>query len=322
MSTQRQRRVGAAQALAILGAASLLAAACNSGNKTAPAPKPTGITRWVHSDLRGAGLGDVRLAAARAAELCRDEVQAGIAVPITGAIRQAANLNSVPDTLATTLACALDAPSTATCDDIKSCSGQTSSLPGTAPRCDSQTLIAHGATSDRVVSLACSAFGEKCYTTRVGGTCATGECKSGETYRCDGDTVVACTQGLSVRTPCGRGMTCGERADTGMVDCVGKGPACQGGERCDGDVAVRCEGGHEARLDCAAWGLGCDSTGSRATCVIKHKDCDPTTDAARCKGKSLEICVAGSWWDASCGSLRHGTSCKPGIGYDGEAGCG
>lgn len=321
MSARRKRRVRAARALALLGAASFLASACNNSNKTGPAPQPTGITRWVHSDLRQGSLADVRLAAARAAMLCKSEIQAGIAVPTTGAVMIAANLHSIPDTLATTLACALDAPANASCDDIKSCTGATSSV-GSAPRCDSQTLIAHSATGDKTVSVACSAFDEKCYTTRVGGACASGECKSGETYRCDGDTVVACTQGLSVRTPCGRGMTCGERADTGIVDCIGKGPACQGGDRCDGNVLVKCEGGHEARLDCAAWGLGCKASGATAICAMTHKDCTPATDAARCKGTNLEICVAGSWWDVSCGSLQPGTSCQPGIGYGGEAGCG
>lgn len=219
----------------------------------------------------------------------------------------------------------LDAPGHASCDDLKSCAGAKSAVPSDVPVCDSQTLIGRSVKQARAVSVACAAFGEHCFTTRVGGLCGLGECEAGETCTCDGDSIIACVQGVRTKTPCGAGMTCGEQVGTHTIDCIGKGASCSA-DRCDGNVAVMCEGasgaGREARIDCSKWGLACKVAGHKALCVPKQTGCDSSKDPARCKGSALEICVAGAWWDVSCSSLKTGTQCKSGIGCAGEAGCG
>lgn len=174
--------------------------------------------------------------------------------------------------------------------------------------------------------MACAAFGQSCFTTPVGGLCALQPCAEGETYGCQGGAVTACVLGLRTSAPCGQGMTCGEQEGTRMIDCIGSGPACSGKDRCDGDVAVLCEkgangAGREAPVDCASWGLGCAMAGEHATCVPKATECATGKDLARCKGSSLEMCVAGKWWAVACSSLAPGTKCEEGVGPAGEAGC-
>lgn len=297
------------------------------GNDDAPKPSlpPSGATRWVKTDLRTARVEEIRLAAVRLAHLCKAEAKSGVGVGVTGAVVIAANSRSLADAMATRLACALDAPRAATCDDIRACSGLTADRP-VAPVCDSQTLIGPDARSPGALSVACSAFGQSCFTTAVGALCGVAPCADGETYACSKDSVIACVQGVRTVTPCGQGMTCGEQDGTRMIDCVGKGAACSGTDRCDGEVAVSCirnssGSGKEARVDCAAWGLGCQVLGDNAQCIPKAAECAVGKDVARCKGAALEMCVASKWWSVKCSSVSSGSACKDGAGFGGEAAC-
>lgn len=307
----------------VLGAASSVA--CSKDEAPADVPTSTGMTRWVKTDLRTAGLAQVRLGAARLAETCKSEASEGIGAAVSGAVGVAAMLPTFPETLATTLACALDAPRGATCSELSTCAGK-GATPGANPTCDSQTLLVRMGEKKVPAAIACAAFGEKCFTTRVGGMCGLSVCLDGETYDCDGDAIVSCVQGVRRRVPCGQGMTCGTQSGSGMTDCIGSGGSCSGGDHCDGDTLVRCvrpPGGKglEARINCKDWGLGCAASGGHAGCAVNATECASGKDLAVCDGKALKMCVAGHWWKVACDSLVAGTSCKDGAGASGEAGC-
>jgi hypothetical protein len=130
-----------------------------------------------------------------------------------------------------------------------------------------------------------------------------------------------------MRSPCGRGRICGERNDH-LIDCIGAGAACTGGDRCDGAKAVRClpeSGGvgHEAITDCGAMGMGCvlaDPT-KEAMCVPATGACNPTQDFAYCTGGDINVCVLNQWWTVSCSSISASGRCALGAGANGEAAC-
>lgn len=140
MRGTREAFARASALVVVAGVGCLAAPGCKSGGSKTTA-KPTGITRWVHSDLRTANLRDIRLAEARFAEICRGDIQSGIGAPISASIITAANVHVLPDALATHLACALDAPGHTSCDDLKACAGADSAVPADVPVCDSETLI-------------------------------------------------------------------------------------------------------------------------------------------------------------------------------------
>lgn len=268
----------------------------------------------------------VRLGAARGAVICRKQKPQRLGLAVTGAVQFAARFPSFPDSAASELACALQAPKLTTCDALDACAHVRQPLTSQISFCDGNDVIgiAKGKLTARVH---CKQFGEQCFDTDIGAVCSQGPCASGETYVCDGDVAEACVQGYKARTRCGRGRTCGARAD-GILDCIGAGPSCSGPPSCSGTVAHNCVmppgamQGTDAQTDCAAFGLICavSNAGSAAVCVPRKDGCNPETDKAYCKGTSINICVAGNWWSTPCSTLGALGLCAK-DGMDGEATC-
>jgi hypothetical protein len=127
------------------------------------------------------------------------------------------------------------------------------------------------------------------------GACGTGTCSSPTTTsRCEGNTVVACDNGIQAERPCTDGLVCRLEGET--AECGGAGAACSGPERCEGDVLLSCRGGHEHRTDCktaSTLPLACGShpaIGEAACRPSLQLRCDPLTFVDRCAGAELIYC--------------------------------
>jgi hypothetical protein len=109
------------------------------------------------SDLRAPRPREVRLAIAKAAAICRAEAGAGLGTMLTMALPAFANQALLPDDVASTLACALDAPTGATCADLKHCQGGDVAAVG-LPRCDGNVLRGMYRRSNTPAAVNCEAF--------------------------------------------------------------------------------------------------------------------------------------------------------------------
>jgi hypothetical protein len=298
----------------------VLGASCSSNTSVSTETVArSGPQGWVTTDFRTATPDQIAKAVARFASRCPTSLPSDASVVATAFLQRLANTSTASDDVATLLACWNDAPADASCDSIDACVYGPQQSPPSPATCDGSTMRV--ATSQHSPNaIACHAFGAGCYQTDVGALCAEGPCAAGETYSCRGDSFVACMHGVRVVQPCGAGRTCGARAGTGLVDCVGAGPDCSGDERCDGAVAVRCgtkgsAHAHSVSTDCSRWGLSCatkpDQFGvQRAVCVATAASCDGRTDLARCDGAKFSLCAGGSWRSWDCADLGVGGTCQ------------
>ncbi len=126
-------------------------------------------------------------------------------------------------------------------------------------------------------------------------------CEEPPEGRCDGQTVVLCRAGQTLRVNCAeRGLSCGMGEEG--AECVPRIPPelrCSGASaRCDKDVLVRCEGGRTVRLDCGSLRAQCmELPGARGpSCVrigaaVTTEGCGPCgcgetgTEEVECDGQ-------------------------------------
>lgn len=282
---------------------------------------------WVLTDRSRANRHDVVWASAKLAAVCHDHGFGRSAWPMLSVLSSTYRANLA---IGTRLACILDAPATASCGDLAECAGQAASLVD-APfgKCNGSTLLR---TQTRLAgkgspeAIACGAFGQSCFEGEAGVTCGTGPCDPGQTYSCDGNTLVACVQGISQRIPCGAGLTCGRTKGSKVIDCIAAGTDCTA-DACDGTTFKQCVKdsfgkGSTRNVDCAAYGLVCQtstagSAGILGACVQGPGGCDPAA-APTCKGGKITICVAGREESVACGDVGLSGSC---VSSGGGVGC-
>jgi hypothetical protein len=280
----------------------------------------------VHSDLRLASADTLRRAALRLANACRAQNPEHMSIPATSVVQTAALAAVLPDALASQLACAIDLPLGTSCQDLLTCAQGNSAAFKGEPTCVGNDLESRSK-SGAFAQIHCADFGDSCFDTDLGGICGRGLCAAGETYACDGTGAVsACIQGVRVRSLCGHGLVCGQRADH-LLDCVGSGAACSGDGRCSGTKAINCKKesgapGHEATVECADFGMTCAIVPptQQAICVPNPTGCDIDT-AASCIANDLNLCVAGAMWRVPCSQISLAGKCTAGAGAQGEAAC-
>jgi hypothetical protein len=272
---------------------------------------------WANRDLRQPTRAELVRAMTRLSLVCGFAPGGPTA---TGVVLQAANAGKIPAHEATVYACLLGAPDGATCAELQECWGYTQGGSPNEPFCDGSLLrssVSHRESQTRApAAIACHAFGETCFSSLAGAFCGIEPCAAGETYSCDGDSLFGCFQGVRMRTECGRGMTCGASAGSGILDCVGTGAACSGGARCDGNVLMNCptDGfgkGREQPLDCGAYGLVCRSGSGQAVCSpppLAAENCGDNADPT-CEGGKLKVCVARRWETLACLDIGLTGSC-------------
>jgi hypothetical protein len=295
---------------------------CSQTPTTAPdAGSPTG-----GRDPSLVDIDRLRIAAARFATSCRSLITVPLGQVVSASVLFDVGAPSLDEVPASQLACALDMPAGTSCDALRACREGTVVPPSAMPICVGSDLLTknrEGVTG----RVDCTKFGGTCFNTELGALCGLGPCQPGEAYGCDGRATTACVHGIRSRAPCGRGMICGERSDH-LIDCIGAGAACSGGDRCDGTKAIRCVReaggvGHEAVTDCGALGMGCvlaDPT-AEAMCVPVAGACNTAQDAAYCTGGDINVCVLNQWWAVSCSSISASGRCVLGAGVNGEAAC-
>ena len=303
----------------------VMAAVVSTRDRPAEAgPTPPGADPrlWAQKDMRLASRDEITTLTAKFALLCGLDPGR-----ITGGMLQrAANRTTLPGQDATLLACVAGAPTQATCAQLQQCTGLVDGDPGPeTSQCDGGLLRTRGRQGQgqgatHLVTLSCQAQGETCYQGPITAMCGIGTCNDLAPYRCDGDSIVACVEGIQQRTPCGRGMTCGESPGSHALDCIGRGQACTGGARCDGDTMLTCQRdswgkGFEQPVSCADFGLTCqqgqnDKGQNQAVCVpTKTGDCGPQ-DAASCDGGQVQMCIANHKTKLSCAQLGLPGACS------------
>jgi hypothetical protein len=117
--------------------------------------------------------------------------------------------------------------------------------------------------------------------------------------RCVSDAIVSCSPGMPAeRLACPTGSRCVEerRSDGDVAAVCERRPCVPGRGRCVGSRLETCVLGEDGRgglveSDCAASGLVCSSTGTRAACSAAD-DCSRAP--ARCEGEALRFCAAGA----------------------------
>ena len=277
------------------------------------------------SDLRLASPEQMRLAAAKTATACSSAIQEPLGVFVSGSVGAALINPVLPEQVASALACGLDAPPGTSCSAIGACT-QGSVIPPTAMAICDGSAVLQKRSDGKVARVDCSKFGGTCFDSDIGAMCGVARCDPGETYRCDGQSLTACVHGVRTRSPCGRGLVCGERDDH-LIGCIGAGAACSGADRCNGARAVRCvdessTSGHEAVIDCGAMGLACAvDAGGQANCLATPGTCNTQSSPSKCVGSDLNVCVLNQWWSIGCSKLGPAGRCVPGVGVNGEAGC-
>lgn len=274
---------------------------------------------WASKDYRVTRTDDLVRAYARFSVLCGIPYGGKL---VTGGLTRAANQSVLMDAEATVLACVLGAPHDATCDQVVGCyGGRPSTGQGPVPYCDGDLLRGRVVTArskeSNEATVACKSQGGKCYTGPDGAFCGIGPCESGETYTCDGDSIISCVHGVRVKSKCGEGLTCGAAPGSGVLDCVPDGSDCKGGARCDGGKLHQCfmfpfGAGRERAVDCSSYGLGCimNEKNGTAACAQVANDCD-VNSAPSCDGAGLKMCVAGVWRSFTCEQLGISGACQP-----------
>jgi hypothetical protein len=283
---------------------------------------------WAQQDLRRASSAEIVPLAVKFSLLCGVDPGKTAA----GLLAETANRSILSGAEALLLSCVAGAPTQATCAQLQQCTGMNEADPGPeVPQCDGALLRSRvhrgGSTQTNLSTTSCQAQGESCYQGPIGGLCGVGTCNDTAPYRCDGDAIVACVEGIQQRTLCGRGMTCGESPGSHALDCIGKGKACTGGARCDGTTLQLCQRdswgkGFEQALPCADFGLTCqqatnDKAQTHAVCV-PPKDGDCTAGSASCDGVKLSLCVLNKKTTLGCSDIGLGGSCSM---VDGKAAC-
>lgn len=313
------RQIGARYGLAALLLGSGLACLLVVGRHDASAgPTPADPRDWASKDFRNGSRTEIARSFARVLVTC------GADAPETpefasGVLLQAANDPTIDMRTATLMACALGAPSTATCDELRICAGlDAPALPSGAPACSGPLLRFPSVDGTSSTAVSCSAFGADCYDgPSLGGICGEGVCAVDETYRCDGNALLTCVHGVRVRVACGRGQTCGRTAGSGILDCIGSGPKCTE-DRCDGDAAVHCQKdafgkGTERRVDCKGLGLGCAVSPLGgvpvARCAPPAGGCDPAA-APTCEAGKIRFCLAGAFETVACPDVGLAGTCS------------
>ncbi len=305
--------------LGLLALGSVLMANRRVAQADAPgAPGSLDPRLWAQNDYRIPTKKDLIKAAIRFELICG----ANASQMASGLGLQAANVPSLPGHLALAVSCALGAPQGATCDELAQCTGQSSAPPSlTRSQCDGGLLRYTHRTpqgEDMVVGTSCRAQGEQCFQGKLGALCGVGVCSPEEPYACDGDVIVSCIQGIKVRTPCGRGMTCGESPGNRSINCIGKGDACTGEGRCVGNILYRCQKdawgqGREQPVDCSDFGLTChsfqDEQGRlQGRCIPPAPASCTVGKPLSCKGTDLAICVQGVEESIPCAEVG-GSAC-------------
>lgn len=306
MRGDRRRQVVAAVLVGLAGGAVWLAQRAPRAT-AAPTPSPRD---WAKQDLRVPSDAMIVKATLRHAMICNLPPSGSV---VAGLLARATNGPKLNPAQATSLACALGAPSGATCAQLGECTGAGGPV-GTQGTCDGSTLRVTTTHDQQPMAVACPAFGQACYFGSADAFCGDGLCDPFETYWCDGDTLVQCLSGVRVRTPCGRGMTCGRTASSKILACIGaKGNTCAK-DRCEGNVRLTCVadgfgGKTERASDCGAMGLAClDAASPDGTRVVA---CVPPTPPGPdgCGVDVLPSCKDGKI--AICGgSKRHTFSCE------------
>jgi hypothetical protein len=310
------RRLLATIAVAsLVGGVGLMAGSSAQAEPDDPNPRT-----WAEGDYRIPSRDDVVLGMTKLAVKCQLPLSGQV---IDGLLLSAANHPTLRPPEATVLSCLLGAPAAATCEQLTQCYGA-GGAETDVPTCDGSLL--RTAYLDQVtgtrqpVASSCRAVGGRCYNSPIGSFCGHGPCEAGQTYGCDGDAILACMHGVTVRTPCGRGMTCGRSAGSHVIDCIGSGPTCTA-SRCDGEVLRECikdsfGGGREREVDCSELGLTCHDGGA-ASCVVPTATAEcSASDEARCAEGRLKVCVAGKWAQVSCGELGLSGRCAvPDVGH-------
>ena len=291
-----------------------------------------GAASLTHTDLRVPSPEQILRAAAKFGISCGATSKKLLGEVISVAVASVANAGTLGTVLAHQLACALDATPGTSCDRIKECeAGPLANL--TRPTCVGSVAITMAPRSREPRAVNCAAYGADCYETELEAVCGLGPCKPGETYSCDGTSMVSCVHGVRAKTQCPGGDTCVTDLTRGLIECRGAGYDCSGDDRCDGHTVVGCRKdalghGHEARLFCGIWGLTCRVTQvpyhpTEAACVPRSQaSCDPSTYHATCSGTStLRTCVVGNVTDIKCSDLGYTGGCASSGGALGEATC-
>lgn len=300
-----------------LGGASFLLLALQQSTTAKAAPLPNGGL-IAKSDQRVPKVDIMMKGLARKAVLCEAPLKRSF---LDGVLMLLARRGSLDEGLATELACALDAPSGATCETLRACSGESLTAPDN-PFCDGDVLRLKG-TDNKGRALSCAAFGGHCYQQGNSAVCATGPCEANETYRCEGDTVSACVSGVRVPHACGLGYTCGQTQGNKIIDCIGATATGCKQELCDGNTAVRCVedafgGKTERRVDCAELGLQCTSGAKggkqQSRCVAPSSPSNPLCageTGLQCQGDKVVICGGNNAYTLSCEELGATGKCEP-----------
>ena len=230
------------------------------------------------------------------------------------------------------------------CADVTRCThpradGQAESFckahPGVLTACDGRSLLTcQGDDASESTAVDCAALGGTCAERRDGelvvrGCASPKLCPAGAPdQRCDGDAVVACTDGIAERNACPRGWRCAAGADDRGAPTArcrsrsGRDCALAGTAFCEGDVAYACvqngrfAGMHSA--DCAALGLACVVRAGRVSCV-RRGPASCAEEPATCAGDALRFCAGGEPFRVSCKELGF-AGCDP-AGGGGEALC-
>jgi hypothetical protein len=278
---------------------------------------------WAHQDLRVASVSSAVRGWTRVNMTCN--------IPISNKFLSSAALRvlNFPVTAqldATILACALGAPPDATCEQLQQCTTATEEVDPRVPYCEGSTLRVK--VPDRKdpkdedgAGIACHAFGNHCYQNKNIQFCGGELCEPGESYSCDGDSLVYCIQGVRVRRPCGTGMTCGPTAGSGVLDCIGIGEECEQGDKCENGKLHQClkdsfGKGKYRVVDCAADGYACKVENNSAgkpvgVCFVPEQpECDYEKETPHCEQGVLQACVAGRKKAISCAELGMSGSCQ------------
>lgn len=321
------RPTGRAVLVLALGVLVLVAMRAGPVRQAKADPPVLGPAAWGTVDARLAAPDLVRRALIRYAVLCKTPLPSAVA---GGPMVAYANVGLVSGPAATLVSCALGAPAEATCEQLRACTGeQPGEPPPPKPACSgihavsAVSLGSPGQEQPFRVAESCLAQGGRCYTGEDTAFCAGDPCTPGETYACDAEGFVLCTEGVRLRSPCPMGTACGPSPGSGILGCTGTGAACSDdGSSCEGTKRIACirdsfGKGRKAEVDCAAFGLGCIAQGSgagaSAACgITAPAQCDPLSTAWTCASGLVQACVAGQTFAYACADLGMKGACKQG----------
>jgi hypothetical protein len=219
------------------------------------------------------------------------------------------------------------------CAEVQSCVGYEAG-PCEADRCEAgvalrcrrlatgQTVIEHEHCDPSSENAACSVV-DDVKEGRIA-FCHAGACASDH---CDGDVLVRCRSGLSMRTDCAAaGRFCRELS--GAAFCALPEPCVV--DHCDGEVATLCHGGyveHRERCDALVPGSSCVDVSGGVECrtAVNEPRCDAWGEfASWCEGTSAWTCLGGAAFELDCAALSGGACHSELIGNAGSesrAGC-